>query len=312
MVNGADISFLAPGEAECQGWCDKLIHCQNPQCSSCPLCGKIVACAPISKDDLRHESCEQWCKPEHKGAHCKSCACRSCGFCDASTAAEGRGHTTPVECAPQNKDDLPYEACTKWCKLTYKDIHCVNCACKQCGFCTATSTPAGTSPAPLGMPTAMQDGQSSKQCTPVMRDDASVESCKSYCKRDHSAAHCARCDCKACNFCSATELGECSPFNAADSSVEVGKAPLPDQTAPSFLSLQVEKAPLPDKGSPPPFPYRDVSRFATLAASKTIAPCADVKSARSAVHPPAALSSSHAYRMTRQTRRLPDVSHSAT
>ena len=48
-----------------------------------------------------------------------------------------------------------------------------------------------------------------KACTSNARDDGKVEACKGYCNAGHAAAHCERCDCKGCGFCSSMELEAC-------------------------------------------------------------------------------------------------------
>lgn len=203
-------SLEDPGDISCQGWCDKIVHCQNKQCSSCSMCGKTVACRPTRKDDLHHESCESWCKAEQMGPHCNTCACRRCDFC-SSLVKGGVEDFTPIKCAPASKDDLPYEACSKWCRPEESGVHCGRCACKQCEFCDAVSSAAVPS---IGLATI------GNKCKPLTRDDASVESCRSYCKSGLVASHCSRCDCKGCSFCSAAELEKCSPFDKADSNVQ--------------------------------------------------------------------------------------------
>ena len=201
-----------PGTTQCEGWCNKIVHCSNPVCSACQMCGEAVACTPISKDDLHHESCEGWCKAENKGPHCNACACRRCSFCGKPkiTSAVGiTGVDQPVECKKTSREDFAYEACSNWCKAEYKSTHCEVCACKACGFCGAKGPGDSSSDHPVtagSKASEMQVGTAGKACASASRDDSSVETCKSYCKKDHAAAHCERCDCKACGFCSAGEV----------------------------------------------------------------------------------------------------------
>lgn len=103
---------------------------------------------------------------------------------------------------------MAYEACAAWCKPSYKDVHCSNCACKACGFCAAP------------VPGAVVKTQSAgKTCAAASVDDGKAEDCKLYCTEKHSAAHCARCDCKACPFCAPERRVACAAHNSADSSV---------------------------------------------------------------------------------------------
>ena len=122
--------------------------------------------------------------------------------------------SSKAACTPASKEDLSYATCSAWCKADYKVPHCVKCACKECGFCLASN---GGPNAPLPAPKFAST--MGRACTSSAQDDGNVEDCKVYCQEKHAAAHCDRCDCKGCGFCSSGQLETCSPYNAGDSHV---------------------------------------------------------------------------------------------
>ena len=223
----------------CEPWCNSqhhTEHCTTCACKSCGWCGsagggalqpsaaapKGDACAPVAHDDGKFQSCKGYCQEKHASTHCKRCDCQSCNFCQAAGGAlapaaprtPASSNNLPPDsgraCTRNDANDLPYEACSKWCKPEHRGSHCSACACKSCAFCGGSESPGES----IGIITSGGGGQ----CTASSHDDGGVESCKGYCSEKHASAHCTRCDCKACGFCSAQRT--CSPHDAADSSVE--------------------------------------------------------------------------------------------
>ena len=188
------------------------------------------ACASASKDDGKVEACKSYCQDKHASAHCPRCDCKACGFCSAvaiaaksaasaasaaaAMAAPVLPFTPAVTCLPFNNDDLKFESCAMWCKPEHRSSHCSLCACKTCNFCGGIASPTGGG----GQRSPVSSIAAGKACASVSPDDGKVEACKSYCQERHASAHCPRCDCQACGFCSARQV--CSPHNAADTSVE--------------------------------------------------------------------------------------------
>ena len=228
----------------CQQWCKgahATTHCQSCACKSCSFCtsgtiidvpapGPPVTCAPSAKDDGKVEACKSYCQDKHASAHCPRCDCKACGFCSAvaiaaksaasaasaaaAMAAPVLPFTPAVTCLPFNNDDLKFESCAMWCKPEHRSSHCSLCACKTCNFCGGIASPTGGG----GQRSPVSSIAAGKACASVSPDDGKVEACKSYCQERHASAHCPRCDCQACGFCSARQV--CSPHNAADTSVE--------------------------------------------------------------------------------------------
>ncbi len=222
----------------CEPWCNtqhQKEHCPTCACRKCPFCktaqlsessGNVLsaekACTPLAVDDGKVQACKSYCQERHASTHCKRCDCQSCSFCQRmATAAAATAAPKPTSmsvhqppdtgkaCVKTDANDLPYEACSKWCKAEHRGSHCHTCACKTCSFCGGDERPGVEQAA-----TVVGGGA----CTAASRDDGHVESCKGYCSEKHASAHCARCDCKACGFCSIQR--SCTPHDAADSAVE--------------------------------------------------------------------------------------------
>ena len=166
-----------------------------------------ASCKPSSKDDLSYESCSIWCKAEHRGSHCVSCACKSCGFCggnDAPGDGEGRsskggGAVGPSgggkACEPIAKDDASVEGCAGFCLEKHASSHCTRCSCKGCGFCGKE-----------------------RSCTPASGSDSAIAACEGFCSEERSKEHCPQCRCKRCGFCMAGGhvATACTPHDAND------------------------------------------------------------------------------------------------
>ena len=180
---------------DCKG-CDFCVHpvSASPAAAApaapAPAAPKGPVCTPFSKDDLNYEACATWCKAEHRGTHCNSCACRACAFCGGAEAPGDADHALAAiksgsllgtkTCEPTSRDDGKVEHCKSYCLDRFASSHCTRCDCKACSFCSSRHA-----------------------CTPHDAHDSTIESCEGACSEQHATAHCPLCRCKKCGFCQA-------------------------------------------------------------------------------------------------------------
>ncbi len=95
----------------------------------------VLLASAIATKDSTTAQCEPWC--QNTEAHIKYCKCSACSFAGKHAVGEACSFADVTRCESNKPDDLPYEACSSWCKATYADAHCEMCACRACDFCAA-------------------------------------------------------------------------------------------------------------------------------------------------------------------------------
>ena len=129
--------------------------------------------------------------------------CSACSFANKKALGEPCTFDDITQCSSGKPDDLPYEACSTWCKSTYADVHCEMCGCKSCGFCKAAF--ASRVPCQSFAP----------------RDDTPYEKCDSFCSSRYPGVHCSFCRCRGCSWCKSVEM--CDPTKRSDCPCEPEK-----------------------------------------------------------------------------------------
>jgi hypothetical protein len=213
----------------CAGWCKSLhleAHCNQCACALCEICGgdgplKEGSIAlpgepkPCPSNPQKMTQCAQWCTSKHTGAHCPSCDCMNCEFCQPASASAP---------APTTSSTGPLFFGKKACIL-----------------------PAARSPPPLPPPhPALPNGtiddaetvvpHTKKHSLPPVGIVPMME-CKTWCKEKHADDHCTKCDCQQCGFC-------------PTSSVYMMPHPPPPKPPPP----PAPPSPIPSPPSPPPPP----------------------------------------------------------
>lgn len=158
--------------------------------------------APSSGDaDSTTAQCEPWCQNTEQ--HVKYCKCSACSFANKKALGEPCTFDDVTKCSSGKQDDLPYEACSTWCKSTYADVHCEMCGCKACAFCKA----------------ALASRVPCQSFAP--RDDTPYEKCDSFCSSRYPDVHCSLCRCRGCSWCKGREM--CDPTKRNDCACEPEK-----------------------------------------------------------------------------------------
>ena len=121
-----------------------------------------AACTPLDRNDLKYESCAQWCKSEHRGVHCSACACKRCSFCGGDSNPGGGGTSDVAAlaaitggggkaCEAASRDDGKVESCKGYCLERHAAAHCTRCDCKVGALaCFA----AHSQPSPYALPSS--------------------------------------------------------------------------------------------------------------------------------------------------------------
>ena len=235
---------VAPDEVatgSCAYWCDGkgISHCAHRECASCDFCGGIVACTPIKKDgeqhararassppvpfitahgnllkssmfhgrmraDLRHESCELWCNPQHAKSHCPACACRACEFCTpakpavaekprlAPTGAGGDDALTVAPVSPDASVSVATTGAESKPAVGYNGLP-LN------ADGTAAIIPAAAPPDGLGVTSSTAAAEPAKPT--CLGSSNPTGTCGQWCNEAHLDVHCQSCACQPCAFC---------------------------------------------------------------------------------------------------------------
>ena len=203
---------------------------------------KADACVPFNSKDIDHRACLSHCSLSNKAAHCETCKCASCGFCQGFRAcSSGQPHDTKWEdcdvscsgkascalckcrqcsaCAPSTNEpcdsgilhDAPFLTCLSGvCSASHRESHCQLCGCRGCAFCDGFDQPPPPPPPPR------------LACARASPADTSYRACGPLCSPAHAATQCATCGCADCSFCTDTQQ-PCTSKHLADASTDTCK-----------------------------------------------------------------------------------------
>ena len=197
---------------------------------NCAAASKSAAgttpCSSAFPGDLKVEACGSFCKEAKSKDHCPRCQCRACPFCAPATKGSA--------CASGLAGDSSTADCSDFCAAA-GDAGCAYCKCRACSSCLNVALPAPPKPAPKAKKEHPPKGGApappsilGQPCSSTFPGDLKTASCAKFCMAESAKAHCPRCQCKACPFCTFDKHGKLIK-DATTSGAPVNK--LADKTA---------------------------------------------------------------------------------
>ena len=195
-------------------------------------------CTPFNSKDIDRIACHAHCNEANKGAHCETCRCKGCSFCQGFRACtSGIGHdykwedcdeiacgnkasdcnlckcrrcskctertVTTERCESGILGDSEFAACISGvCSSAHREAHCQLCACKSCPFCERFDLEPQPPPPPQ------------VACSPTSAADTTYRACTASCSPAHATSQCKMCRCSECSFCHDTPPSCHSPHLA--------------------------------------------------------------------------------------------------